>query len=145
MAASSSGPAINRHLPMANKPKYFNDQEFSGQQSGLFDEDHLYLRCRFIDVTAEGADLSDSVFIECEFRNVDWYGCFGFRARFISCTLKQCDLRANFDEAWFVECAFDACDYGPNSLGGKTEWEHGCALRCTVSGNALPIVNAVHE
>lgn len=47
--------------------------------------DGLFLRCSFLGECLERVDLSGSVFISCDFKNVSWEGCTWAEARFVDC------------------------------------------------------------
>ncbi len=108
------------------------------QEDNFRFEDQLFLDCKFVDCVCEGAAIS-SCFVNCQFKNVDWYWCIGHSPIFVNCNFKRCDLRGGFYGASFVRCTFTDCETGDDNLGGKTEWDDSKASQCTLIRTTLPI------
>ena len=115
----------------------FVAQRFHGDFA--FEDEQIFSYCTFTQVLAQGAWLSDSLFVNCTLHEVNVYWCQAFRACFVNCRFSACDLRGNFDAARFIDCHFTDCQVGDNNLGGTTEWEGAIQVNCSVNGDPLPI------
>jgi uncharacterized protein YjbI with pentapeptide repeats len=104
----------------------FDSQVFTGnihlEKSKVDFYETVVVDSLFDDYVAEGASLSGGVFVECSFRNADFYWGQFFCATFIRCEFENVDFRGgNMKEAVFVGCRLLRCDFSNDNLGGETD------------------------
>ena len=127
--------------------QYYSETKFKNlkQDSGFSFEDIIFYKCKLENIEAMGADLNESLFIDCELNQVIWYWARAWGIKFINCTFKNCDLRGSFDRTLFLKCTFENCKTGDDNLGGKTEWDGTQVVDCKLIKTELPVVNPPEE
>ena len=105
-------------------------------------DDRYFKYCEFDGFSQDGGVI-DSDFINCSFKNVDWYWGIFTQANFIKCDFTNCDFRGtSFVDARFVECKLDNCRFIRDNLNADCDFSRSVAYGCTVNGGEGFIANA---
>ncbi len=126
--------------------KHFVGRTFSKvpQDGGLNYENAVFVDCLFDGCGSAGAQI-EAVFVDCVFRDHDWYWCVGHSAVFVRRTFESSDLRGAFFTSSFIQCRFVRCQTGSDHLGGTTEWEDCQVSDCVLEETVLPLVKSRKE
>ncbi|MBK9217386.1 MAG: hypothetical protein RJA63_2472 [Pseudomonadota bacterium] len=75
-----------------------------------------FRECVFNSASLECGTL-DGVFVDCHFRDIEWYWGLFNGALFAGCVFERCVFRGtSFQSCRFVECLFADCQFLPDNL-----------------------------
>lgn len=102
---------------------------------GAIEWDENYFKfCDFEDISIEGGVIS-SDFIDCSFKNVEWYWGLFSGANFVNCLFNDCVFRgSSFPDSKFVECSLVNCRFIQDNLATDCDFSQASAYRCSISG-----------
>jgi uncharacterized protein YjbI with pentapeptide repeats len=97
-------------------------------------EDNYFKFCNFEGFSVDGKVI-DSDFVNCSFKNVDWYWGEFIQANFISCEFIDCEFRgSSFPDARFIECTLGNVKFTQDNLGKECDFARAIAYGCKVTG-----------
>ena len=93
-------------------------------------EENCFRYCTFLGLDEEGGGI-DSLFLECEFANCEWYWSLFNLAVFVGVKFTSCRFRGvSFSGCRFIECEFVRCEFSKDNMGGECNFRdsrwYGC-------------------
>jgi uncharacterized protein YjbI with pentapeptide repeats len=98
---------------------------------------HVFRYCRFDKLQENQTGLVDSDFLNCTFKNCDFYWSAVPVVLFYACTFENCTFRGvSFRGCTFVSTSFTDCTFTRSNLGGdcsfdETKWFDCSQLGCS--------------
>jgi len=97
-------------------------------------DDNYFKYCNFEGFSADIV-LIASDFVNCSFKNVEWYGGLFNHTNFISCEFIDCQfMGASFPDSRFIECTLENCRFLKDSVGRECDFSRAVAYECRVKG-----------
>jgi uncharacterized protein YjbI with pentapeptide repeats len=96
-------------------------------------DENYFKFCDFENISIEGGVIG-SDFIDCSFKNVDWYWGLFSGANFVNCLFNDCVFRGSaFPDGKFVECSLVNCRFIQDNLTADCDFSRTIAYRCSTN------------
>lgn len=97
-------------------------------------DDNYFKFCDFENFSVDGGTVS-SDFVDCSFKDVDWYWGLFSCSNFVKCLFTDCVFRgSSFADTRFVECTLTNCQFVKDNLDRDCDFPKTVAYGCSIDG-----------
>jgi uncharacterized protein YjbI with pentapeptide repeats len=95
-------------------------------------DENYFKFCDFENVSVDGGTVG-SDFVDCSFKDVEWYWGLFSGSNFVNCLFRDCVFRGStFADCRFVACSLTNCRFVKDNLDGDCDFSKTVAYGCLV-------------